>query len=57
MDGTLPWCIGEEILKREIFRLDGRNGDEDVGQWHGDDIGVGYDIVLMADRDAQRPCL
>ena len=57
MDGTIPWFIRDEILKREIFRLVGRNGDEDVGRGHGDDNGVGYDIVLMADKDAQRPCL
>ena len=36
---------------------DGVNDGGTVGQWYEGDMGEGYDIVLMADKEAQSPCL
>ena len=49
--------IGHLILQIEVIRLVGGVDGEDDGQYHDDDWGMGYDIVLIADKDAQSPCL
>ena len=39
------------------MELDGVNVGDNDGQWYEGGMGEGYDIVLMADKEAQSPCL